>query len=304
MQSTEILVRQLLWLHNRPPVLYLHAAWRFDDGGPPFHADAAEQHRHVLDYYDIPQVSMLALFQPLWMVERREWVQEVYFNDCCHPSRVGHLMIASVLAFVVRRAMAASVAFVAHPWHTVVEVRGHLPSEIPVLTDVPRDVLQRHEAAAVRNEAAFSADFTREAGPCNATGRFRCGADAPGQYGLIATQIGAVYHLNLTEVLASERAEFYTQVDYVLSHRHMGRARLSMQSFSCSDASALRSLYSVWVDCIRADRNVTELATTVLPWSRQQLGPEDDCVTLHVQVITTQHGRPENKVKLLHVMVF
>ena len=137
---TEILVRQLLWLKNEPAIIYLHAAWRF--GTPPaevapFHTNAAEQHRHVLDYYNIPQVSMMAIFQPLYSTEQREWIRNVYFNDCCHPSRLGHMMIASVLVFVLRQAMASYTAFHGFIREGISKGMHYLPSDIPVLTDVP-----------------------------------------------------------------------------------------------------------------------------------------------------------------------
>ena len=141
-QYTEILVRQLLWLSNRPAIVYLHAAWRISPEKPPFHIDAAEQHRHVLDYYNIPQVSVMAVFQPLYSAAQRKWVREVYFNDKWHPSRIGHFMIASILVFILRQAMAASIV-----WNSFAQGM-YLPSEIPVLTDVPLALLQRYEEIA------------------------------------------------------------------------------------------------------------------------------------------------------------
>ena len=89
---TELLVRQLLQLPQRPALVWLTAAWISSDASPGY-SSADARHREVLRYYDVPQVSVLALLAPETLDElpmnadAREWAQAFYFNDMVHPGQ-------------------------------------------------------------------------------------------------------------------------------------------------------------------------------------------------------------------------
>ncbi|KAJ1459157.1 hypothetical protein M885DRAFT_495699 [Pelagophyceae sp. CCMP2097] len=121
LEQTEILARLLTSIPTKPALLWLGAAWRnFGvEAKPPYHTCSADAHRSVLRYYDIPQLQMFEAFQPVHSVEAR-WIRQVYYNDCCHPSNLGHKMIASVVGFALDRGAEP----MARSWLETLETKG------------------------------------------------------------------------------------------------------------------------------------------------------------------------------------
>ena len=104
---TEVLVRQLLRLPQRPALLWLGAAWRaFSDerGGnateyPSRHQCTIAALAPVLRHYGVPQVSLVEAFMPVTTTARMKWMSNVYFVDRLHPSVLAHRFIASSVAY-------------------------------------------------------------------------------------------------------------------------------------------------------------------------------------------------------------
>lgn len=104
---TEILVRQLLRLPQRPMLLWLGAGWRaFSDerGGnatlfPSRHQCTIAAQEPVLRHYGVPQVSLVEAFMPVTTAARMKWMSNVYFVDRLHPSVLAHKFVASVVAY-------------------------------------------------------------------------------------------------------------------------------------------------------------------------------------------------------------
>ena len=92
---TQLLAEYILVLPRKPFVMWLTASWR---GLAQHKALSAEPlHLDVLAPMGISHTSMLRMFEP---VEGRkdlfaDWLTNVYFQDCCHPSSFGHKLIAA-----------------------------------------------------------------------------------------------------------------------------------------------------------------------------------------------------------------
>ena len=141
---------------------------------------------------------------------------------------------------------------------------------------------------------------------CPLEGRFKCYADVPSKNGLIATEVGATYLLNLTSLLNNKvtkaETKFLTQVGYLVSNQHMGTTRFEMVSYPCANPAALNPLASIDVDSTILV-HVSVLQTTILPWTTSKMRPTDGCLALRASIIESTPARDENKVTLLQVIV-
>ena len=94
---TEALMATLLSLPRRPLLIWLTAAWRRFGEATAESAEAA--HLSVARRYGVAHVSVLNGFAP---VEGdgalASFLQSTYFQDCCHPTRYGHRLVAAVVA--------------------------------------------------------------------------------------------------------------------------------------------------------------------------------------------------------------
>ena len=289
---TEILARQLLSLPRRPTLLWLTAAWRALDA-PPYHRDADAEHRRVLRYYNISQVSMLAAFAPLASAERRAWARSVYFHDCCHPSALGHKYIASALVFNQERDRAAPRR------DDGARPRGALPPELVISPEVsarfvrPRAVerLDLRAPAAVRRAQVAKSGFA-------------CYADVPTKPGAIADQVGAFLTLNIELPGGADAAPLdgVTSLGYLSSYEHVGSfdAEIISAPGDCRFPIGAATLARRRIDC-RIDEHVSIYSSAELSWSA---APGSECVWLRVTVVESPTPRNENKVKLFDVTTY
>ncbi|GBG30717.1 Hypothetical Protein FCC1311_069372 [Hondaea fermentalgiana] len=68
---------------------------------PPYRLDAAEDHLHVLRYYDLPQLDILHMIGPGWSQDDWNFRDGCYFTDPVHPTRYGHNISASVIMYAL-----------------------------------------------------------------------------------------------------------------------------------------------------------------------------------------------------------
>ena len=96
--TTEILVRLLLALPNKPGLLYLGSSTRHFLSKPwtdPTVGNGVVAQWPVAEAYKIPYLSMAHGFSGLNTKEKRRWFLEDYIVDvCCHVTRLGHKLIA------------------------------------------------------------------------------------------------------------------------------------------------------------------------------------------------------------------
>jgi len=163
---TEVLVRQLLRLPQRPALLWLGAAWRaFSDerGGnitefPSRHQCTIVAQAPVLRHYGVPQVSLVEAFMPVTTTARMNWMSNVYFVDRLHPSVIAHKFIASTVAYNLLN----------HPLDSVLEpsmdyLNVASNDSLADHADVPRPALVLPKALMVSDAMArtYEAKFER-----------------------------------------------------------------------------------------------------------------------------------------------
>jgi hypothetical protein len=94
---TELLAHQLLALPQQPWLLWLTAGWLHFELG---RADSAEsQQRRVTRHLELAHVSVPRGLVPApSTAEARYFTTKIYFQDCCHPSIIGHKLVAAIVA--------------------------------------------------------------------------------------------------------------------------------------------------------------------------------------------------------------
>ena len=105
----ETLARLLLALPRRPFVLWLTAGWRGFEYG---RAESAEEtHLRVTRHLGVPHLSLLSALQPVDHDEETvDLTTHALYQDCCHPSRLGHKIIASLVAHRLTRQLEMAAA--------------------------------------------------------------------------------------------------------------------------------------------------------------------------------------------------
>eukprot|EP00413_Alexandrium_margalefii_P013544 CAMPEP_0204529074 /NCGR_PEP_ID=MMETSP0661-20131031/9862_1 /ASSEMBLY_ACC=CAM_ASM_000606 /TAXON_ID=109239 /ORGANISM="Alexandrium margalefi, Strain AMGDE01CS-322" /LENGTH=537 /DNA_ID=CAMNT_0051535081 /DNA_START=78 /DNA_END=1691 /DNA_ORIENTATION=+ len=306
---TELVVRQLLAAPKRPALIWLTAGWRHweTNSAPPHHHDATYAHLPVLEYYDIPQVSMLHAFLP-FNGERLEWLKNHYFADsCCHPSALGHKMCAQIL--------------------------GSTLMEDSAFLDRTRDTKQRHawfttEPDAVElPQAMFSADATthrldtssaetldltdphRMDGHVQARSGFEFMEDVRGKPGLIAMDVGSEVTIGVAFIPQGGSAEL--QVGMLKSYAGMGVVRVSYAAAptagnKCGSPSGidngLEFKSAGEIDASWSLR-VSIHDFTTLKLDLKGLSMTEACLWLNFRVVLASPPRDHNKIKLLDILL-
>ena len=306
-------MRALLKLPRRPALLWLTSSWRGHEGvfdvAPPGHLDADAEHRHVLSYYAVPQVSMVEAFQPLMRPRRRRWLTDGYFHDQVHPTALGHKMIASALLASVRAdlryARATTAMRGAAKTAAASPAAAPLPELLPPLA-VPRDVAALYDDEA---GAAHRVDLTvagEQSRVVEATG-FRVYEDVPSKPGLIASAVGARLVVALPVAAAALAAgsalTSATSVGYLTSYEGVGVFEAGVVTSSdeaCAwpparDAAA--AVATKRVDA-RGLARVSVYANAELFW---EMRAPSRCAWLQLTVAAAEPAREESKVKLFDV---
>jgi hypothetical protein len=207
-------VRSFLGLPNKPTLLWLTAAWRgfkrIDQ--PPYHVDADALHYQVLKRYNIAQVSMMAVFSPFGdntHYDTRDWEQHFYFNDCCHPSPIGHKMITSTLMYNLVGPLA----------HAGGARSNSIPKPQFVLGRIAKLYGARVGRVDLRQNASVQASTVLNIG-------FSVYADRPTKPGLISTTRDSKIVVKLpTTTIEPHHTDFAVLLGYLGSYRGMSQFR-------------------------------------------------------------------------------
>ena len=100
---TEILARQLLALPRQPYVAWVTAGWAGFAYGRVESAEA--QQLHITKAYGLAHVSVPAGLAPSFASPSEpraiRFARSIYFQDCCHPGRLGHKLVAAFVAYML-----------------------------------------------------------------------------------------------------------------------------------------------------------------------------------------------------------
>ncbi|KAJ1448585.1 hypothetical protein M885DRAFT_501003 [Pelagophyceae sp. CCMP2097] len=278
LEQTEILARLLTSIPTKPALLWLGTAWRnFGvEATPPYHTCSADAHRSVLRYYDIPQLQMFEAFQPVHSVEAR-WIRQVYYNDCCHPSNLGHKMIASVVGFALDRGAEP----MARSWLETLE--AHPPP--PLFID------ERTAAIYFSRHASFTLNLRQPTTGASSEYGFTWYEDVPTKPGFIANAVGATTLIRLAvDAGRTQQRLFSLSLGYLVSHGG------SMGAFAATISCAEGTLASVKGDGEEPKGAVSIYRSLVL---RGVLNCRPNATLwLNVTVVPSEPPRGRNKVKL------
>ncbi len=76
---------------------------------PPYERDSDREHRKVVEYYDLPMLSMKRVLGPLSWKPRADWLHDHFFQvpvDYLHPGPAAHELMAGVLMLYVEGLLA------------------------------------------------------------------------------------------------------------------------------------------------------------------------------------------------------
>ncbi len=76
---------------------------------PPYEQDSDREHRKVVEYYDLPMLSMKRVLGPLSWKPRADWIHDQFFQaplDNLHPGPAAHELMAGVLMLYVEGLLA------------------------------------------------------------------------------------------------------------------------------------------------------------------------------------------------------
>ena len=297
----EAMVRLLLDLPRRPFLLWAAGGFNLE-----WHTSAELRQLRVVREYGVGQISVLNALRPSRAAATQAFIKDVYFQDGVHPTKLGHRLLASIVA--------AHILQQRRPDTDAMESALVLPSAPPDQLAGPfvmhRESLKRlrrsqlpprfaidlsDRALCVRGGAASpqGGEFARSHG-------FSFLEDVPGKCGLIATKPGSrtswLLPANVTSAV----------LGYLSSYAHNGRCQVklmrgqpcgSLPSTTSSDSNQTGA--AIIVDTLADDpkRRVSVYSEA----SVSATGPSTECSRLEVRVLKTS-TRVEHKVKLLQVI--
>lgn len=231
--NTELLARLLRRLDSRPLAMWITASWHggaYNWTDPAvarrklgYHRDAEDEHLKVMRYYNIPHISVLQAFQPLaGSVARHEFLQNVFQTDVVHPSRLGHKMIASIVAH--RLTKQTRVASRAGIWFA-----GYSSSAYIIPRVLSREAAHQATILDRVDEEPLHFDFITHSSVQNMTGSiversgFEFVEDVPGKLGLIGTTVGSNVTLALPDLKTG-----LVHIGALHSYQNMGLMTVSL----------------------------------------------------------------------------
>mmetsp|Transcript_80177 Transcript_80177/g.259122 ORF Transcript_80177/g.259122 Transcript_80177/m.259122 type:complete len:282 (-) Transcript_80177:415-1260(-) len=269
---------------------------------PPYHHDAMFAHLTILQYYDVPQLSVLNALQPLTSLKQRQWLKSTYFADAHHPTQLGHMMAAQVVGFWLKEEEFWSE-------HDAEEGSAAGPStqeSLPLPLVLPQDVA---DSFALSHITSIDLRNGTLAQPWILQGNFSedwdFGEDVPGKPGLISTKVGArlVVKVPITKSPLKSRT---VNVGLLKSYANMGIVSISLvgppQQQSCNAAAFVeghtKTLGTLKVDCMwSAKASVYDVVPLQLKWQHLT------CVWIVFEVLPSTPPRSTNKVKLIDINV-
>mmetsp|Transcript_68634 Transcript_68634/g.182558 ORF Transcript_68634/g.182558 Transcript_68634/m.182558 type:complete len:410 (-) Transcript_68634:63-1292(-) len=307
---TELMARQLLSAPKRPALIWLTVGARewWPNSPPPHHKDATYAHLPVLEYYDIPQISVIHAFLPLTR-DRSEWLKKHYFEDsCCHPSVLGHMMCAQVLGSALMEesafmdATATADTRQRRAWFTSEPVREELPQAMFRADD---DTLRLDTGSVATLDLT---DPHRAEGHVQARSGFEFTEDVQGKPGLIAMDVGADVTIGMA-LRNNGGGAAELNVGMLKSYERMGVVRVSYAlapAHECgSPASFDKGLEFKSAGEIDASWSVRASVHdfTAMKLDLQGLGETEACLWLNFRVVPASPPRELNKIKLLDLLL-
>ena len=188
-ENTELLLHSLLSLPRRPFAMWVTAYWR--DFAHQAHSSAEAAHLSVLAPADVPHTSLARMFGPVRHdAELAQWLTQIYYQDCCHPSLYGQKLIAAVVARRLLKQLQVPADL---------SVASSFP--VPMAPSPPHAALAAHHQALAAPAAATSFDWTYsregEVTPVVHSVGFEQTADHAGKLGFVSTQLGSHLVLRL-----------------------------------------------------------------------------------------------------------
>lgn len=301
-QYTELLVNILLKYPNKPSMIWLGSSSRgVWNGSMPRTTDAVHSHLSVTQYYSIPHISAVDGTGPFTTRDMIDWFNNVFRADhCCHVTKSGHQIIAHLAANLILGHY-LSVQQPLFPGRLTPSYTKRAPlfvsqSDINVyLLSNPMHIVTVQNADKVHR-------LTVSPG-------WRAMEDVRGKPGFISNHTGdvVVFFLSPKEVV-KHAVVGMLHVALLKSYEHMGTMsvevfRADAVSDKCSDDGKKESLGSQVIDSLWA-KHVSEEEVVEVKFDAARGKAKQSCLLIQVKIIASVPSRPENKIKLLGLVIY
>ena len=271
---TEIIAHMIFALPKTPTLLYLGTS-DHKAGNPAHPGNMIEAQNKVAAYYGFPCVSAVAGLS-IDTAAKESWFSNVFRADaCCHPSVLGHQIIAHTLmawlttqASGVRAEWPTGRTIPPPQWNTQQSIKSHVNNIAP---------------------RYFDATTQYASAPLDAWRVVDEGKNGRKKIGLVSTMVDSIATWNFQP---EQTIRTSLHVEYLRSYEHMGRFELAQCAANVTNP-AKGVIDGLW------ETKESQLQVEVFPIRIEPNQPA--CFTVRVLETT---GRSESKVKITSFLLF